>query len=207
MSINPICLSSFRHFCLLGCLFVLGCSTSPPKNPTDICDIFKEKRSWYKDAKKASERWKIDIGTNMAFMQQESGFRANARPPRKKFLGFIPGPRKSSAYGYAQAKKSTWKWYKKSTGHSGADRDDFDDTIDFIAWYNDVSAKKLGISRNDAYSLYLAYHEGHGGFKRGTHYKKKWLRDVAGRVDVRAKAYRSQLNSCRSKLKSSWWPF
>lgn len=187
------------------CLF--ACSSGPPQKLNNICDIFKEKKSWYKDAKKARDRWNIAISTNMAFMHQESSFRAKAKPPRKRILGFIPGPRKSSAYGYAQAKKSTWSWYKKSTGSGWADRDDFDDAIDFIAWYNNVTAKQ-GVSRSDPYSLYLAYHEGHTGYKRGTYKNKKWLRNVASKVDKRAKLYRSQLLKCEKKLQSSgWWLF
>lgn len=196
------------YFVLFLFGFLSACTASPPKNIDNICDIFKEKKSWYKEAKKATKRWNINISTNMAIMHQESGFRAKAKPPRKKILGFIPGPRISSAFGYSQAKKSTWKWYKKESGHWGADRDDFDDAIDFIAWYNNVSVKQTGISRYDPYSLYLAYHEGHGGYRRGTYNNKKWLRDVAQRVNQRAKRYQSQLSRCESQLKSSWWwPF
>ena len=44
----------------------------------------------------------------------------------------------------------------------GADRDDFNDAIDFIGWYNDQSSRRSKISKSDAYNLYLAYHEGQG---------------------------------------------
>ena len=156
MNLNHMVLRACRISILILCSFyLLACSNAPPRKLNNICDIFKEKKSWYKDAKKARDRWNIAISTNMAFMYQESSFRAKAKPPRKRILGFIPGPRKSSAYGYAQAKKSTWSWYKKSTGRGWADRDDFDDAIDFIGWYNDITAKQ-GVSRTDSYSLYLA---------------------------------------------------
>ena len=99
---------------LLFVVAVSACSSSPPRHVGNICDIFNEKGGWYKDAKKATKRWGIPIATNMAFMHQESRFRSKARPPRRKILGFIPGPRLSSAYGYSQAKKETWAWYQKS---------------------------------------------------------------------------------------------
>lgn len=192
---------------ILLCLLLCQCASSPPQSTANICDIFDEKHGWYKDAKKASKRWGVPIEVNMAFMYQESRFKPKAKPPRTKILWVIPGPRKSSAYGYAQAKDETWKWYKRESGHRGADRDDFDDAIDFVAWYNHISAKKLSISPSDAKKLYLAYHEGHGGYSRRTYAKKAWLLKVANQVASRAGQYRSQLQKCEKRLNSGWWPF
>ena len=193
---------------LCCCIVLAGCTTTPPKHLDNLCHIFDEKDGWYKDARKASKKWGIPIATNMAFMHQESRFVAKAKPPRTKILWIFPGPRKSSAYGYSQAKKETWKWYKKSSGHWGADRNDFDDAIDFVAWYNHISVKRNKIAPTNAYALYLAYHEGHGGYSRGTFNKKPWLKKVAKKVSQRAARYDTQLKSCESRLNSSWWwPF
>lgn len=193
---------------ILSTLLIGGCVTSPPKHTENICDIFDEKHGWYKDAKKATKRWHVPIAVNMAIMHQESRFRAKAKPPRTKILWIFPGPRKSNAYGYSQAKRSTWKWYKKDAGHWGADRDDFDDAIDFIAWYNQKSVKTSKIAPTDSYRLYLAYHEGHGGFNRGSYKSKSWLISVAKKVQARARNYQSQLNKCEKRLDTSWWwPF
>jgi len=182
--------------------------SSPPKHQDNICHIFDEKNGWYKDAKKASKKWGVPIATNMAFVYQESRFVPKAKPPRKKILGFIPGPRKSSAYGYSQAKDETWGWYKDKTGHWGADRDKFEDAIDFVAWYNSISVKNNKIAASDTYRLYLAYHEGHGGYSRGSYKSKKWLTSVARKVESRAKTYSAQLAKCEDRLDSSWWwPF
>ena len=201
--------NAFGIRCLLLSLVLAlaSCAGSPPVRLDNACDIFDEKNGWYKQALKASKRWGIPIAVNMAIMHQESRFVSKAKPPRTKILWVIPGPRKSSAYGYAQAKDETWKWYKKSSGHRGADRNDFDDAIDFIAWYNQISVKKLGLRSSDAYSLYLAYHEGHGGFQRGTYKNKVWLLEVAKKVRARALNYDAQLQKCQKRLKGSWWPF
>lgn len=200
-----------KRYHLLLYIFVAfslsACMSSPPKRLDNVCAIFDEKSSWYKKARKASRKWDIPISVNMAFMHQESRFVAKAKPARKKILGFIPGPRPSSSYGYSQAKSETWRWYKKQSGHRGADRNDFDDAIDFIAWYNRYSADKLGIKKNDTYRLYLAYHEGHGGFQRGSFKAKGWLIDVAKKVSRRASTYQTQLTKCESRLRRSWWPF
>lgn len=185
----------------------MGCVSSPPRHLDNICHIFDEKDGWYKDAKKASKKWGTPISTNMAIIHQESRFVPKAKPPRKKILGFIPGARKSSSYGYSQAKKDTWDWYKKTTGHRGADRDDFDDAIEFIAWYNSVSIDRSGISAKSTYHLYLAYHEGHGGYGRGSYKNKKWLKAVAQKVQRRADMYAGQLAKCEKRLDSSWWWF
>lgn len=192
---------------ILVCFALSACTSSPPQNTDNICYIFDEKNGWYKEAKQASKRWGIPISVNMAFVHQESRFISKAKPPRTKILWVFPGPRKSSAYGYSQAKDETWGWYKKTAPHRGADRNDFDDAIDFVAWYNSVSAKKLNIKPSDAYSLYLAYHEGMGGFKRRTFDSKPWLKKVAGKVSWRASQYQKQLSSCEKRLAGSWWPF
>ena len=196
----------FAYIVLCGTL--ASCASTPPKHQDNICHIFDEKSGWYKDAKKASKRWGVPIAINMAFIHQESRFVPKAKPPRKKILWIIPGPRKSSAYGYSQAKSGTWKWYKKDTGRRGADRDDFDDAVDFIGWYNNMSNKRSKIAKNDAYNLYLAYHEGHGGYNRATYKNKGWLKKVAKKVSSRAANYQQQLNKCEDRLESSWWwPF
>ena len=193
---------------LMLMVFVAGCASKPPREVDNLCAIFDEKSGWYKAAKRAQDKWQIPIATNMAFMYQESRFVRKAKPPRTKILWIFPGPRKSSAYGYSQAKTDTWKWYIKSSGNRGADRDNFKDAVDFVAWYNRTSVERAKIPANDTYRLYLAYHEGHGGFKRGSFNKKGWLKGVAKKVANQAAKYDKQLKSCESRFKSKWWwPF
>lgn len=201
---------------LISLLVLVGllqsCATAPPRQVDNICSIFSEKNGWYSAAKKSQKRWGSSIATMMAFMHQESRFVSKAKPPRTKILGVIPGPRKSSAYGYSQAQDGTWSWYKKSTGNWRADRDDFQDAIDFIGWYNVQTKKINGVSLSNTYGLYLAYHEGHGGYKRKTYNKKQWLVGVAKKVSRRAQTYAAQLKKCEKNLSSSrsglkLWPF
>lgn len=184
----------------LVALALTGCVSRPPENAENLCDIFDEKRGWYKHARKSSKRWDSDIPVMMSIMYQESSFKARAKPPRKWYLWIIPGPRPASAYGYAQAIDATWDLYRKSSGRGGADRNDFDDAIDFIGWYNDQSRQRNQIGKTDAYHLYLAYHEGHGGFAKRSFKKKQWLKDVAKKVSARTKTYRGQLAGCEKRL-------
>ena len=77
-------------------VIVSACSlTSKPSSTEDICDIFKEKRSWYKAAKKTEKRWNIPISVTMAILKQESSFIRDAKPNRKKLFGFTPWKRQS----------------------------------------------------------------------------------------------------------------
>ncbi len=187
---------------------VSGCATNPPRSIDNVCNIFREKSHWYNAAKSAEEEWHSPIPIMMAIVYQESRFEAKAKPPRSKILWVIPGPRPSSAYGYSQAKDETWDGYRRASGNGGADRNDFEDAIDFIGWYNSMSRKRNGIANDDAYHLYLAYHEGHGGFERRSFNNKGWLKDVARTVSARANRYSGQLNGCRKELERSWWwPF
>ncbi|MEM8563501.1 MAG: transglycosylase SLT domain-containing protein [Pseudomonadota bacterium] len=182
-----------------------ACTTSPPRDTNNICAIFYEKDDWYEQAADARDEWGSSIPVMMAIMHQESRFNAKAKPPRKQLLGFIPWFRPSDAYGYSQALGSTWESYERSAGRYGADRDDFGDAIDFIGWYNHQTYRRNGINKQDAYSLYLAYHEGHGGFSRGTYRNKDWLIGVAGKVQRRANSYQVQLQTCEEDLKDTGW--
>ena len=197
---RPSLLSGFIIILILS-----SCAASPPKKPNDICSIFLEKRSWYKAAIKSSKRWKIPLEVNMAFILQESSYIQGAKPERTKLLGFIPWKRKSSAYGYAQALDGTWERYKKEAKKTFAFRRNFDDSIDFIAWYNNLSHKKIGIPRDNARLLYLAYHEGQGGYKKGSYRNKPWLTDVATTVQNNANRYKSQFKSCKNKLRNPFY--
>ena len=186
---------------VLGVMLVIaGCSSTPPDNPDNVCEIFRDKGGWYKDARASRRKWGGSIPLMMSFIYQESRFQAKARPPRNKILWIIPGPRPASAFGYAQATDETWAVYKKVTGGWGADRNNFGDAIDFVGWYNDQSYRKNGIEKTDAYNLYLAYHEGHGGFSAKSYRRKAWLLDVSTRVASRAATYSSQLKSCEKSL-------
>ena len=194
---------------LLSVLLLTACSTGPPQNITNGCEIFADKGGWYRDASKAFDRWGTPIHVQLAIIYQESKFVDDAKPPRDHILWIIPWGRVSSAYGYAQAKDSTWDWYKEKSGNRGADRDDFDDAVDFVSWYGRVSHQKLGISQWDAYNQYLAYHEGHGGYTRKTYNSKPWLIKVAKKVSARASNYHTQLSRCEDDLDAGWslWPF
>lgn len=196
-------------FMVLSLPVVVSCSTAPPRNTGDGCEIFEDRGGWYRDSRAAYEQWGVPIDVQLAIIYQESGFVDDAKPPRDHILWVIPWGRISSAYGYAQASDSTWEWYKKETGNRFADRDDFDDAVDFIGWYCDMSHRVLGISKSDAYSQYLAYHEGQGGYRRKTYRSKPWLIRVARQVEARARNYQNQLARCEDDLDQGWslWPF
>mgnify|MGYP006194591767 CR=1 FL=1 len=181
-----------------------GCGTSPPRSPEDICEIFREKSDWYDAAQVTQKRWGVPIQVPFAIMYQESGYRYDAKTPRKYLLWVIPWGRVSTASGYAQAKDEVWADYQKSTGRRGADREDFDDAIDFVGWYMDKTTSINGVYKYDAYNQYLNYHEGWGGFSRGSHLQKAWLLPVAAKVDERARRYAMQYRSCKAQLDSGW---
>ena len=189
-----------RFFLLLCIAVCAGCATSPPSRTTDICLIFEEKEDWYPATRKAEQRWGVPVPVQMAIIDRESSYVADARPPRYRLFGFIPLGRPTSAYGYAQALDATWDRYREATGNSGADRDDFDDATDFVGWYVTQSQRELGIPRGDAYRQYLAYHEGQGGYRRGSYRQKPQLLKAARKVATEAGRYRRQLARCRPAL-------
>ena len=185
----------------LSLFLITACASSgPPVSTSDVCKIFKEKRSWYKAAKKNEDRWDIPVSVTMAIIKQESSFIAAAKPGRTKLLGFIPWKSESSAKGYAQAIDGTWELYLKDRGSWFKSRNDFDDAVDFIGWYNSKSVKQLKIEKHNARALYLAYHEGRGGYRRGSHRTKPWLLVVADKVQRQSDRYNLQYQKCKKKL-------
>jgi hypothetical protein len=189
-----------RGWIFLSAVILAGCATIPPDNVENICDIFRERPSWYETAKNTSARWRVPIPVMMAIIHQESRFDGTAYPPRTTVLGFIPGPRPSTAYGYAQALSETWEIYVRETGNEGADRDDFEDAIDFVGWFCHRSYLRCRIPKTDAFRLYLAHHEGQDGYNRRSYARKQWLMAVARKVKRREMIYARQLNRCRNEL-------
>lgn len=170
---------------------------SAPRQLDDACAIITERPNYLKAMRKAERRWGVPVHVQMATIYQESKFIGNARTPHQYVLGVIPMGRQSSAYGYSQALDATWEEYKVSTGNRRAQRDDIEDATDFMGWYMDQTSQRLNISKTDARNQYLAYHEGHTGYSRGSYNAKAWLVRVAGEVGARSKTYEVQLASCR----------
>jgi hypothetical protein len=182
-----------------------GCSSAPPGSPDDLCAVFEEKPRWYRHAQAAEREWGIPIHVAMAFVHKESSYISDARPARGRLLWVIPWRRPSSAYGYAQATSQAWQDYRRDTSRLLADRADFDDAIHFIGWYNQRSVRDLNIARDDAYHLYVAYHEGPTGYRRGGWQDNPTVKAYARKVSERAVRYRSQLAACEDDLGGGFW--
>ncbi len=185
---------------LLGVLLLASCgggSKQPPSRLNDACSIARERPDYIKAFKSTERKWGVPIHVQMATIYQESRYRHDARTPHKYALGVIPLGRQSSAYGFSQALDGTWEQYQRETGKRRAKRDRIRDASDFIGWYMNKSYERNGIHPSDTRNQYLAYHEGHAGFARGTYNGKSWLLNVADDVDARARLYQAQLASCR----------
>ena len=174
-----------------------GGNYKAPRNLENACAIAAERPAYMRAMQATERRWGIPVYVQMATIHQESKFIGDARTPHRYALGIIPIGRQSSAYGYSQALDGTWDEYRKKTGNRRARRDDIRDATDFMGWYMNDSARMLGISKYDAASQYLAYHEGRQRFANGSHRSKDWLMTVAGKVNARSELYRMQLASCR----------
>jgi hypothetical protein len=197
-----------RRLFLIGSAAALGaCTTNDrPDEPGDACAMFENQSGWWRAVRRAENNWGAPPALQLAIIRQESGFRYNARPPRGRFLFIFPGARASSARGYAQALNATWDEYERARGDDGADRTEFSDAADFVAWYARRSRDQLGLDWNDARSHYLAYHEGQGGYRNGAWRSNDRLQASADRVQGYHDAYAGQLSRCERDL-NSWWPF
>ena len=170
---------------LFTLIILTACANSIPSNQDDICDILQENPKWVNSLMSAKKKWNADPSTVMAIIRQESSFDSNAAPDREKILGFIPWKRPTTAKGYSQAVEGTWEQYQKETGQNRANRTNFDNSVDFIGWYLS-KASSARIRSYEVDKLYLAYHEGYGGYKRRSYKDKDWLLDVAKKVKYNA---------------------
>lgn len=167
-----MCAYSLSKISGVSALIVLtGCAGSP-NGINNVCSVFEQNdgwvTNWQRSAGKAERRYGIPASVLMATIRKESGFKHNARPPRKYYLGFIPGKRASSAYGYSQALDGTWAQYVTESRNHGAKRRNFDDAVDFVGWYHARTVATYGLNAGDAYNLYLAYHQGWVAYGKGS---------------------------------------
>lgn len=180
---------------------VLLWPTAPPPDTGDLCAIFDYQPRWYDYARAAEQRWGTPIAVQMAIVRQESSFRQFVRPPRQRLWGFIPWRRPSSAYGYAQAVDPTWGEYLEDAGEGFARRTHMRHALDFVGWYNQRSHSRLGLDKTDARRLYIAYHEGHAGYRRGHWRDKPFLLRAVDRVERTAAGYARQLAECEERFR------
>ena len=83
--------------------------------------------------------------------------------------------------------------------------------LDFVGWYNQLSHRHLGIALTAPAQLYLAYHEGRGGYARRSFAQKPAIKSLAQRVQNRAFRYHNQLQTCEAEFQCwrwyQFWPF
>lgn len=193
-------MSSFFRASILVIILVLGsCSSrnySAPSNLDDACSIVREYPHYLRAMEMTERKWGLPVHVQMATIYQESKFIGNARTRKEYAFGFIPKGRVSSAYGYAQALDGTWDEYRDKSGNWSGRRNNIFDATDFMGWYMSETRRRAGVSLSDARNQYLAYHEGQGGYMRGTYKSKTWLLRVADSVASRAATYKRQLARC-----------
>ncbi len=181
-------------------VLALSACASAPSHINNVCRVFDQKNGWFENwrtaAEKSERKYGVPVPVLMATLRKESGFQHNAKPPRTMLLGFIPWKRASSAYGYSQALAGTWTQYQKETGNGSAKRNNFADAVDFVGWYHSKTADRFGVSRTDAYNLYLAYYLGGSGNGRGDWAQKPGLQRYARETEKMAREYEQQLQEC-----------
>jgi len=188
-----------RVFGLILLLVVGSCAARIDPRPSDIrdaCVIQAEQPDWIAAARATEAKWGVPVPVQLATIWRESRFVGDARTPKKYRFGLIPAGRVSSAFGYSQALDGTWAEYQRETGSRRAKRTRFSDATDFIGWYMNHTRNRNGIDLSNAYHQYLAYHEGHAGYRRGSYRKKAFLLRAASEVREQAKDYQLQLALC-----------
>jgi hypothetical protein len=175
-------------------IIVAGCDRSQPKNINNACAIYREFPGWREIGKRVQRRWGTPPSLQLAIIYTESRFKPMARP-RREFLHIF---NKSSARGYAQALDAVWRRYVHATHQLAADRTNFADASNFIGWYTHITKKRFGVSYKNGVAHYLAFHEGWGGFSRGSYRKQPKLLRIARKTQQKALLYHMQLLRCHS---------
>ena len=81
----------------IALLLLLSACASAPSRINNACAVFEQKdglfNNWSREARKVEREFGVPVPVLMATIYTESGFKAHARPPRTKLLGFIPWKR------------------------------------------------------------------------------------------------------------------
>lgn len=185
-------------FCFL-CLLI-GCHNKPTSDIHDACTLFKEKFDWYRYHHKVRTEHGIPIWMQLSFVHMESKFDPHAVPVKERRHGRVIKTW-SSAKGYAQALNASWKEYTKARPSWWRSRHYYTDSVDFMGWYLHRCHRDAGISKVDPYNMYLCYHEGITGYKKGSYKKKKAIIEYAKKTDALARRYYAQLRQCETELR------
>lgn len=185
----------------VAALLASACASAPqPSNAeiADACLLLQQNKPWRDTLREVARQWGAPIGYTLAVIKQESSFDSQALAPRgeRQWFGLVEGNRVSSAAGYSQALDGTWEAYKKATGRWGANRNNFQDSSDFIGWYYNTNGQRVGIGQYDYRAHYLVYHEGATGYLDGAWKKKGWLVGIADKVANQAARYEYQISNC-----------
>lgn len=173
-----------RNLLIFCSIFIFWLPMSSFADSNSICQVIKVHPSWYKDAKAVQKKYGVPVYVQLAIIHEESHFKANARNPH------------SSAFGYAQAVNQIWTTYKASSGNSKDVRNNFADATKFIGWYAQRMHKQINVSPKSAYELYLAYHDGAGGYLSDMHKKYDSTKRLADHVQQVAGQYKEALIAC-----------
>jgi hypothetical protein len=185
-----------------ACLLLASCTTTPPRNVDDACAIFAEYGDWFADAKAASQRWGCRSRYCWRSSIRNRPFAPTPEPPRTWYLGFIPGPRPSSAYGYSQALDGTWDRYTAATGNVMAPIA----TSSPMPWISSAGTSTkppcATASPNVATPITNIWliTKARAALPRALTGKKPWLMERARKVSRQAARYGSQLARCESQL-------
>lgn len=144
----------------------------------NACKVLEAHENWADALQAASDKYNVSAGAIMAFIDQESRFKANAQ--NGPYLGF------------SQASPQTWAWFLRET-KSSASRTDFAASAKFVGWHFNAMNKKLGIPLSSTKSQYMAYKLGIGGYMKGG---SASANAVGAKVAARAGMFNSQLNDC-----------
>lgn len=192
--IRNITISLSLLFYLSGCAIII--EEKRPENISSACHILKENKGWNRTLHFVEKDWGIEPHVILSIIYQESTFNRKARPVAGKRFFFF-NRYKSSARGYSQALDGTWNEYIKNNNKGRfTRRSSFSDSADFMGWYLNRTSRENQIRKNDAYNLYLAYHEGNGGWRRKTYTQKPWLVDTARRVQQRSNRFNQEIENC-----------
>ncbi|BCH55312.1 hypothetical protein GOZ89_23695 [Agrobacterium vitis] len=189
-----------RRILIIALLLALASCARPPSQIRNACAIFEQKdgafENWKRAARSVEREYGVPVPILLATIYTESSFRARARPPRRYILGFIPWKRVSTAYGYSQALDGTWDRYQRETGRYLARRTNFGDAVRFIGWYHYQSHLRNGIPFSSPYNIYLAYHSGQDGYRRGAYRARPEALAGAKRFAAITAVYEQQLRRC-----------
>lgn len=175
----------FKWVVLPFCIVILsGCFGSTVKQNLQICEELDDTDDWVEPAMLAQKKYGTPLALSLALLEL---------------------PLSELDKKHVRPRAADWDEYRIRSERWDASPNSPEDAIDFIGWFTQQTVKRNKIGWQNVKEHYLALRLGHGGLQRFDQALYADLALQAKGVELRAKRWSGELNSCQEQWQGESW--